>query len=71
MDPVWQPNITLINLKQRAEIYSKIREFFAVRGVMEVETPVLSQATVTDPYLQSLTTLCCVPGTHEAQIFYL
>jgi lysyl-tRNA synthetase class 2 len=38
---------------------------------MEVETPVLSQATVTDPYLQSLTTLCCVPGVHEAKIFYL
>ncbi|MDE0177373.1 MAG: EF-P lysine aminoacylase GenX, partial [Gammaproteobacteria bacterium] len=30
------------------------REFFARRGVMEVQTPVLGAATVTDPAIDSL-----------------
>jgi len=32
------------------------REFFAVRGVLEVETPILSAAAVSDPQIESLTT---------------
>ena len=32
------------------------REFFAVRGVLEVETPVLSSAAVSDPQIESLAT---------------
>ncbi len=33
---------------------ARIREFFAARGVLEVETPVLSGAATTDPNLHSL-----------------
>ena len=38
----------------RARMLALIREFFAARGVLEVETPVLSGAATTDPNLQSL-----------------
>jgi lysyl-tRNA synthetase class 2 len=31
-----------------------VREFFASRGVLEVETPVLGRATVTDPHIHSV-----------------
>lgn len=39
------------------------REFFAARGVLEVETPALSAAAVSDPQIESLTTrVAGVPG---------
>jgi len=41
-------------LLQRAEVYACIRRFFAARGVVEVQTPTLSVAAVTDPALASL-----------------
>ena len=41
-------------LVQRAEVYACIRRFFAERGVVEVQTPTLSSAAVTDPALASL-----------------
>lgn len=50
---MWQPTITKNNLIKRAEILACIRQFFAVRNVLEVETPLLSHATVTDPHLNS------------------
>jgi lysyl-tRNA synthetase class 2 len=33
-----------------------VREFFALRGVLEVETPILSAAAVSDPQIESLAT---------------
>lgn len=47
----WQPTATLETLHARAKIMATIRRFFAERGVLEVETPLLSHATVTDPYV--------------------
>lgn len=47
----WRPTSTLETLRARADIISRIRGFFAERGVLEVETPLLSHATVTDPYV--------------------
>ncbi len=41
-------------LVQRADVYARIRRFFAERGVVEVQTPTLSAAAVTDPVLASL-----------------
>jgi len=55
-----------------------IRDFFAVRGVLEVETPVLSRAAVSDPALDSLSTRWhgCDPdpggpGGDQGQALYL
>ncbi|WP_369804513.1 elongation factor P--(R)-beta-lysine ligase [Coxiella endosymbiont of Amblyomma nuttalli] len=53
---MWQPTATLGNQKLRAKLYNKIRQFFAKRNVLEVETPLLSQYTVTDAHLHSFQT---------------
>jgi lysyl-tRNA synthetase class 2 len=51
----WQPTLTWQNAKKRAVVLQQIRQFFAERNVTEVETPALSQGTVTDVYLDALT----------------
>ncbi|HSN01439.1 MAG TPA: EF-P lysine aminoacylase EpmA [Rudaea sp.] len=43
-------------LALRARLYALIREFFAARGVLEVETPVLSAAANTEPNIASFAT---------------
>ena len=50
----WQPTAPLATLRLRAELLARIRSFFETRGVLEVETPVLCHATVTDPYIRSI-----------------
>lgn len=50
----YQPTCDLSALRARANMYAQIREFFAKREVLEVETPILSQAGVTDVYLASV-----------------
>lgn len=56
----WAPVATHGRLVQRATMLRQSRDFFAARGVMEVETPLCVQHTVTDPQLQSLRVT--VPG---------
>ncbi|GAB3037723.1 EF-P lysine aminoacylase EpmA [Oleiagrimonas citrea] len=43
-------------LRLRAQLYAGIRDFFRERGVLEVETPVLSAAGNTDPNIESFRT---------------
>ena len=52
----WQPSSNIETLKQRAAFISDIRQFFASRHVVEVETPLLSQGTVTDVHLDAFDT---------------
>lgn len=40
----------------RARLYALIREFFATRGVLEVETPILSAGANTEPNIASFST---------------
>ncbi|MBS0212872.1 MAG: EF-P lysine aminoacylase GenX [Proteobacteria bacterium] len=49
----WQPGAPIAALHLRAQLYATIREFFARRGVLEVETPILSQAGNTDTHIES------------------
>ncbi|HLW74534.1 MAG TPA: amino acid--tRNA ligase-related protein, partial [Gammaproteobacteria bacterium] len=49
----WQPTASLENLKLRAELLAKLRQFFAARNVLEVDTPGLSRAGATDYHIQS------------------
>src|SRR5208283_4862999 len=52
----WRPAATLAALRQRAVMLAHMRDFFAARDVLEVETPVLSAAGVSDPQIESLVT---------------
>lgn len=58
----WRPQADMRALRLRADVLARVRAFFAARGVLEVETPILSQHAVTDPRLQSLQTLYSGPG---------
>ena len=49
----WQPSASIHILQQRAKILQEIRAFFSLRDIWEVETPLLSHTTVTDPFIQS------------------
>ncbi|MGP9545127.1 EF-P lysine aminoacylase EpmA [Psychrobacter sp. AOP7-B1-25] len=50
----YAPTMTLSMAQQRAQFISNIRQFFASRQVLEVQTPLLSQAGNTDTFLQSV-----------------
>jgi len=52
----WRPAAAAAQLKARALLLRDIREFFSERGVMEVETPLISMAGNTDPEIQSVQT---------------
>jgi len=52
----WRPTAALGALKRRAAMLAAARAFFASRGVLEVETPILSAAGVSDPQIESLAT---------------
>ena len=69
--PLWQPSASIKNLKKRAEIIRNIREFFYQRNVMEVETPSLSQASVTDIHLVSFSTQFVGPNFSKGLPLYL
>lgn len=53
----WRPTASIDQLNKRAAIISCVRQFFAQRNVLEVETPLLCQSTVTDPFIQSFKTI--------------
>ena len=52
----WRPSADLSALHLRARLYALIRQFFSTRGVLEVETPILSAAGNTDPNIASFRT---------------
>ncbi|MDG2090785.1 MAG: EF-P lysine aminoacylase EpmA [Gammaproteobacteria bacterium] len=54
-DEQWRPSTNKDRLFARADLLKSIRSFFEQRSVLEVETPTLSQATGTDPNLDSIT----------------
>ncbi|MEO7432169.1 MAG: EF-P lysine aminoacylase EpmA [Dokdonella sp.] len=60
MDSLASPTVAsaaaLVSLKTRARLYAQIRAFFAERNVLEVETPILSQAGNTEPNIESFST---------------
>ncbi|EEQ11794.1 lysyl-tRNA synthetase [Yersinia mollaretii ATCC 43969] len=67
----WQPSAPIANLLKRAAIMAEIRRFFADRGVLEVETPTMSQATVTDIHLVPFETRFVGPGAADGLTLYM
>ena len=49
----WRPLATRENLLRRAALLGSVREFFASRGILEVDTPQVVNFAVTDPQLHS------------------
>lgn len=54
MNGFWQPSCSLDALRARAELLRTLREFFAAREVLEVQTATLASHTVTDINVESL-----------------
>ncbi len=52
----WQSSAKLNIIKKRAGLLQQIRAFMDVRGIIEVDTPILSHSAISDPYIQSMTT---------------
>jgi len=48
----WRPTAKLPALKARALMLAQVRQFFAERDVLEVETPLICARSITDPYIQ-------------------
>lgn len=67
----WRPTAELATLRLRAGLLARVRAFFTARGVLEVETPALSAAAVTDPHLASFAVRYTGPGPRHGQPLYL
>jgi len=49
----WRPTASAATLARRAALLARTREFFAKRGVLEVDTPLLIGTAVTDVHIHS------------------
>ncbi|OGT15970.1 MAG: EF-P lysine aminoacylase GenX [Gammaproteobacteria bacterium RIFCSPLOWO2_02_FULL_38_11] len=67
----WKPIASIHTLQLRAAFFKKIRHFFEERKILEVETPQLSRAMGTDPYLHYFTTDFSLPNTKHSTTLYL
>lgn len=71
MSTDWQPTASLPQLRQRAALIASIRQFFAQRNVLEVDTPAMSHATVTDVHLHTFQTQFVGPGYAQGSPLFL
>ncbi|WP_166423544.1 elongation factor P--(R)-beta-lysine ligase [Paraglaciecola sp. 20A4] len=67
----WRPTADIQTLRQRAVIIADIRQFFALRNVLEVETPSLSNATVSDLHMRVFSTQFNDPMSPQQRTLYL
>ena len=61
----WRPTCSIEMMRLRAQLLADIRQFFSARAVLEVETPVLSHSSGTDPQLDFFTTDYCSTPLEE------
>jgi len=64
-----RPTATLSALKKRADIIHHIRQFFRDRHLLEVDTPLLSHATVTDPHVVGIPAIFKQNGLPEKTLY--
>ena len=67
----WQPTASVKNLLTRAKLLEEIRRFFTDRGLLEVETPVLSEFGVTDVHLATFSTEFISPFGEQSKTLWL
>ena len=67
----WRPTADKGSLKARANLLKNIRSFFEQRDVLEVETPVLSQAAGSDPNLDVISANYQSDAQQNQQTLYL
>jgi lysyl-tRNA synthetase class 2 len=65
----WYPSADIQILRARSTIMASIRDFFLKRNILEVETPLLSHATVTDPHVIGIP--ASVQFGQKTQTYYL
>ena len=53
----WRPRGDRARWERRARLIARVRDFFAARGVLEVETPLLGARGAMDPALESFSTV--------------
>ncbi|KHT43866.1 elongation factor P--(R)-beta-lysine ligase [Vibrio sinaloensis] len=70
MNQDWQPTASVEQLRQRAHLLNQIRQFFLERDVLEVDTPAMSHATVTDVHLHTFQTEFVGPGYADGSKLY-
>jgi lysyl-tRNA synthetase class 2 len=72
MTQSWRPTANLQTLQQRALLLDRARRFFAVRGVLEVDTPLVVNAAVTDVHIESARVqFPDAPGAEASRPFFL
>lgn len=59
----WRPGASRAALAARACLFAELRQFFAQRGVLEVDTPLLCSFGVSDPSIEPLTVALSVASS--------
>ena len=69
----WQPTASLEMLELRAALLARTRSFFAARRVLEVDTPIVVNAPVTDVHIHSARVIfeAAGPGQATPRPYYL
>jgi lysyl-tRNA synthetase class 2 len=52
--PDWRPSASIAMLRRRAALVAALRDFFAARGLLEVDTPIVVGTAVSDLHLASV-----------------
>jgi lysyl-tRNA synthetase class 2 len=65
--PDWRASASLATLQRRAQLLAATRQFFAARAVLEVDTPMVINAPVSDVHLHSAR----VTFANDTDAFYL
>jgi lysyl-tRNA synthetase class 2 len=67
----WRPSATPARLKARAALLTRTRAFFAARGVLEVDTPLLVNAPASDVHMHSATVRLAAQRREAGAGFFL
>jgi elongation factor P--(R)-beta-lysine ligase len=62
----WRPSASQARLEARAALLARSREFFAARGVLEVDTPLVVNAAVSDVHIHSASVRLTPPAAGDA-----